>query len=268
MNSENIDAIEEKHWNTIESLKQLDSDSLWDSVTVLRHAGSQPTFQKAYQWCTDPDPFRRSIGILILAQFGPDLKAYPEETAAIIGSMILDEEDTEVITSLISAVYYRELHDKTDWLVSLSDHSDQDVRWTVAWALPIPKCSDQTAYQSSIDALLKLMKDKESNVRDWATFSISMTEQDTPEIRAALLERLSDKDFDTRSEAAIGLARRKEQKGIELLIQYLRSDRVGELYVEAAELYADTRLKPALLKLKKWWDVDPELLDRAIQACS
>jgi hypothetical protein len=46
------------------------------------------------------------------------------------------------------------------------------------------------------------------------------------------------------------------------------SDRVGELYVEAAELYADPQLKGALVALKRWWDVNPELLDRAIAACA
>jgi hypothetical protein len=66
----------------------------------------------------------------------------------------------------------------------------------------------------------------------------------------------------------VGLADRKEPRAIELLGQHLRSDRVGELFVEAAELYADSSLRPALLGLKKWWDVNPELLDRAIVACS
>ncbi|MFM7927644.1 MAG: hypothetical protein ACKO9Q_07995, partial [Pirellula sp.] len=71
-----------------------------------------------------------------------------------------------------------------------------------------------------------------------------------------------------RSEAAVGLASRKEPAAIDLLIEHLRSDRVGQLYVEAAEIYADSRLKPALLSLKKWWDIDPELLEKALVACS
>jgi hypothetical protein len=55
---------------------------------------------------------------------------------------------------------------------------------------------------------------------------------------------------------------------VENLIDHLTSDRVGELMVEAAESYADTRLQSALIGLRKWWDVNPDLLERAIAACS
>jgi HEAT repeat protein len=112
------------------------------------------------------------------------------------------------------------------------------------------------------------MDDSDPYVRDWATFSIAMTDEDSPIVCNALLQRLDDTDFDTRSEAAVGLAKRRIQAGIEPLIAYLQSDHVGVLFVEAAEMYADRRLKPALLGLRKWWDVDAELLDRAIAACS
>lgn len=266
MNPPNENPIEERHWKTIEDLRDVESDALWEAVFALRSAGAESTFQKAVGWCSDPDPFHRSIGVSILAQFGPDTKAYREQSCAVIRSMVATEEDQEVISSLISAVHFRELHDELAWLVSLADHPSEDIRWRVAWALPIP---NSVAVSSlSIETLVKLMNDSESRVRDWATFSIAILDDDTPTIRAALLERISDPDFDTRSEAAIGLARRKEQAGIAPLIGHLRSDHVGELFVEAAELYGDARLRPALQALKRWWDVDPELLDRAIAACS
>jgi len=262
------DYSEEQRWRSIESIRQVDSDELWDNVFALRKAGTKKTFQRAVQWCSDPDAFRRSIGVSILAQFGPDLRGYPQESCAIIRQMLTRENDQEVITSLISAVSFRELHDGLAWLQSLADHPDEDVRWRVAWALPISNSATPEDFRSSVKTLLKLMKDPEAKVRDWATFSIAMTEDDSPEIRDALLERLSDSDFDTRSEAVVGLAMRKDPNGIEPLIKLLQSDRVGELYVEAAESYRDTRLKPALLSLKKWWDINPDLLDRAIEACS
>jgi len=172
------------------------------------------------------------------------------------------------ITSLISAVSFREIADATPWLISLANNPSEDIRWRVAWALPIRGIENPPIYQTSIETLVKLMQDPEPRVREWATFSLSMTDEDTPAIRHALLERLSDSDFQTRSEAAIGLANRKEQAGIDLLVEHLQSDRVGELYVQAAEIYADCRLRPALLALAKWLDVDPELLDKALVACS
>jgi HEAT repeat protein len=152
--------------------------------------------------------------------------------------------------------------------VALANNRSEDIRWRVAWALPIDGISDPDLYQTCVQTLLRLMQDPEPLVREWATFSLSITEQDTPEIRTALLERLRDDDFQTRSEAAIGLANRKEPAAIDLLIEHLQSDRVGQLYVEAAEIYADRRLRPALVALSKWWDIDQELLEKALSACS
>ena len=264
----NDDQIDTQHWDAIESLRQIESDALWDHVAALRRASTPGVLNRALAWCKDPDPFRRSIGVSILAQFGPDGKDYPHESQAMICSMIETEQDHEVITSLICAVNFREVHEALEWLISLADHPSEDIRWTVAWALPIPNGQDLKADPATLETLMKLSVDSEPQVRDWATFSLAGSDDDSPEIRKTLLARLSDTDFCTRSEAAIGLAKRKEPGGIKPLADCLMSDQVGELYVQAAEMYADTRLGPALLSLKKWWDVDPELLDRAIAACS
>ncbi|MCE2800769.1 MAG: HEAT repeat domain-containing protein [Planctomycetaceae bacterium] len=261
-------AFEDLHWDTIDQLHQMDSDELWESIFALRKSGTKRVLDRALCWAKYPDEFHRSIGVSILAQLGPDGKAYPDESTQMIRSMLPTEQSDEVITSLISAVSFREIADATPWLISLANNPSEDIRWRVAWALPIRGIENPPIYQTSIETLVKLMQDPEPRVREWATFSLSMTDEDTPAIRHALLERLSDSDFQTRSEAAIGLANRKEQAGIDLLVEHLQSDRVGELYVQAAEIYADCRLRPALLSLAKWWDVDPELLDKALVACS
>jgi HEAT repeat protein len=132
----------------------------------------------------------------------------------------------------------------------------------------MPDSCDPELGRQIVDTLMRLLVDPEPQVRDWATFSLSMTEEDSPQLREALLERMQDTDFNTRSEAAVGLAKRKEPRGIKPLFDCLKSDQVGELYVEAAEMYAEPRLKPALVSLRKWWDVNPDLLERAIAACS
>jgi hypothetical protein len=268
MNQPAPEKLEDRHWQTIQSLGQIDSDAVWDSILALREAGTSRVLERALQWCQAPDAYRRSVGVSVLAQLGPDTKAFPMEASAMILQMIATERDYEVVTSLISAVHFRELDQGVPWLISLSEDPSEDIRWRVAWALPIPNANESPTYRTSIETLLKLINDTDSRVRDWATFSISMTQEDSAEIREALLARLGDRDFDTRSEAAVGLARRKVHQGIDPLISHLQSDCVGELYVEAAELYADTRLKPALLSLRRWWDVNPELLERAIAACS
>lgn len=261
--------IENEHWAAIESLRDIESDDTWEHLGRLRKIASPAVVKKSLDWCSDPDPFRRSIGISVLAQLGSHGKLYPNEASSIIRQMVATETDVEVLSSLISAVSFREVIDAIPWLVQLADHEAEDIRWRIAWALPIrPEPHDQH-YEASIEVLLRLSRDAESRVRDWATFSLAtQIEEDSPRVRDALLARVDDADFDTRSEAMIGLARCCDPRGIPPLIAALTSDRVGELAVEAAESYADPQLQPALLKLKKWWDINPELLERAIAACS
>lgn len=262
-----------QHWNAIDSLRDVGSDATWDHVFALRKIGTPSVLETSLKWCADSDPYRRSLGVSVLAQLGnsPFTKGrilYPVEATAMIRSMIRTERDHEVITSLISAVYFREMPEGVPWLIDLAQHPSEDIRWRVAWALPIPNVRDPEMDRATIDTLLRLIVDPEPLVRDWSTFSLSMTEEDTPQIREALLARLNDSDFNTRSEAAVGLAKRKELRGIEPLAKHLKSDRVGELFVEAAEMYANQNLKSALVSLQTWWDVDPDLLERAIVACS
>jgi hypothetical protein len=264
MNRPAKEQMEQQHWNELESLRDIECEGTWEHISALRMEGTRSVLEKALAWCQDVDPFRRSIGVSILAQLGENGKNYPDETKAMIRLMIETEQDQEVITSLISAVHFREIPEGAAWLISLAQHPSEDIRWRIAWGLPIPNVYDPELQRQSIDTLMQMLMDLDSQVRDWATFSLSATDEDSPQLREALLERMKDTDFNTRSEAAIGLAKRKEPRGIPLLIDCLKSDRVGELYLEAAELYADPQLKPALLALQRWWDVHPELLDRAI----
>jgi len=268
MNRPTDETLEQQHWDAIETLHDTESDATWDHVSALRSADTPSVLKKALAWCQETDPFRRSIGVSILAQLGNEGNSYPDESNAMIHTMIQTEKDHDVMTSLISAVHFRQLKEGAEWLISLAQHPSEDIRWRVAWGLPIPNLHDPETERRAIDTLMQLLADSEPQVRDWATFSLSMTEEDTPQLREALLERMRDPDFSTRSEAAIGLARRNEPRGITLLLEYLKSDRVGELYVEAAEMYAHSSLQPALVSLRKWWDVNPELLERAIAACS
>ena len=268
MHPRTSDETELQHWRAIESLRDVESDAMWDHVFALRKQGTPSVLEKALAWCIDTDPYHRSIGVSVLAQLGDTKNCYTDESSSMIRSMIRTEQDHEVITSLISAVHFRELPEGIPWLISLAQHPSEDIRWRVAWALPIPNIPDPDAHQKSLQTLLRLLVDPEPLVRDWATFSLSMTDDDSPQIREALLARLDDSDFNTRSEAAVGLAKRSEPRGLETLAKYLKSDRVGELFVEAAEMYAKPDLKPALVALQKWWDINPELLERAIAACS
>jgi hypothetical protein len=94
-------------------------------------------------------------------------------------------------------------------------------------------------------------------VRDWATFGLgSLTDVDTPELRDALLARMSEDDDEIRGEALIGLARRHHPDALVLVRDELNRMFAGDWPIEAAELLADTSLHPALQAV--WESLSPE----------
>jgi HEAT repeat protein len=79
------------------------------------------------------------------------------------------------------------------------------------------------------------MCDPDSDVRDWATFGLgTQSDADSEVIREALFERLADTDEDTRAEAAVGLAKRKDVRVLPVVLEELGRDVYGVLYEEAA----------------------------------
>jgi HEAT repeat protein len=72
--------------------------------------------------------------------------------------------------------------------------------------------------------LLTLMRDGDTSVRDRATFAVgSLSDHDTPRIRAALAERLRDEDRAVANEAALGLARRRDARAIPYIADAVES---------------------------------------------
>jgi HEAT repeat protein len=117
--------------------------------------------------------------------------------------------------------------------------------------------------------LCEWMEHNDSDVRDWATFTLgTQTEEDSENIRLALLKRTHDVNFDTVSEAFFGLARRRDRRAIPILVDRLYSDHVSELEVQAAGIFADKSLVAPLELLLDWWDVDSDLLKRALKRCN
>jgi HEAT repeat protein len=137
------------------------------------------------------------------------------------------------------------------------------VRLALARGLPSAGNSDET-----IETLIVLSRDRNEEVRDWATFGLgSQCEADTDLVRAALFERVNDEHFDTRSEALMGLARRGDERVVAPVIAALRAEVVGRLAVEAAGLLRRKEFLPALRDLRCWWDVDEDLLEESIRRC-
>lgn len=123
-------------------------------------------------------------------------------------------------------------------------------------------------YEWDIVTLIDWSRDPDSEVRSWATGALAARNDDSENIRSALLSRVNDIDFDTKSEAMVGLARRRDMRVLPYVRQALADERVGELFIEAAGYLADADLIAPLENLRSWWDLDEELLREALARCA
>ena len=126
--------------------------------------------------------------------------------------------------------------------------------------------------EASMPILRRLLEDQDDRVVAAAIAAIghhyrNAVIAELPSLREALYRRLSDADFDTRSEAIAGLAERKDPRVVPFIVAALTAETVGTKAVEAAGTIGSPDLLEPLLELRAWWDVDPTLLETAIRKC-
>src|SRR5207244_4093672 len=181
---------------------------------------------------------------------GMDDRTFLEESVDILVDL-LNDPDPVVVACAANALGFRN-HPKAipPLLMHLAD-SDADVRLGVVHGLS--RHDDSAA----VGGLIRLSVDEDRDVRDWATFGLaSLTDLDTPELREALLARVSEKEAEIRREALIGLARRRHPEALGLVRAELDCPFEGDWPIEAAELLGDASLYPALQAL--WESLSPE----------
>jgi hypothetical protein len=67
--------------------------------------------------------------------------------------------------------------------------------------------------RKAVRTLIELSADPDADIRDWATFGLAQQiGTNTREVREALYARVEDEDDDTRAEALMGLARRRDER--------------------------------------------------------
>jgi HEAT repeat protein len=116
-------------------------------------------------------------------------------------------------------------------------------------------------------SLAEMSTHEDAGIRDWATFAIAARDDDGEAVRQLLLDRVDDPDFEVRSEALWGLARRRDARVMPIVIKALEAEYVGSLAVEAAGYLAHPSFVGALKELEGCWNADPALLTEAIARC-
>jgi HEAT repeat protein len=121
--------------------------------------------------------------------------------------MLKNEQNAVVLEAAVAALGHLYNPEAIPLVLSYQDYPDKDVRFSVACALGHFPNDGQ-----SVAALLKLTRDSEPHVRDWAVFGLGVLgDADSPEIRETLFRCLNDVDEDVREEAGVGLGKRQDQ---------------------------------------------------------
>jgi HEAT repeat protein len=217
-----------------------DDDDRWEAINRLRSSGGRLIFDRAMAWCGSTDERKQLSGVDILAQIGKTAEhpvtEFVDESYPVIEALLLRNPKTEMKSSAIAALSFLENPAAIPLICSFRSDPDANVRFSVACALVPPFANDNLA----IEALLELMRDEDEDVRNWATFNLgSIGDADTPAIRDALVERLSDSFPDAREEAVEALAKRKDLRVLPALRELLQAETPPYCAEEAANYLLD-----------------------------
>lgn len=239
------------------ALAEPDEDLRWNYVAQLHRLASREVVDSAIVLCDGATARERALGADILAQIcgadqhpsDSDSAFYEERLGALLH--LLGDKSVSVLVSAACGLGHMDDPRAIDQLVGLKGHASRRVRFAVVFGLL--GFTDERA----INALIDLSQDKYAEIRDWSTFGLgSLIDVSSSEICDALAARIGDTDYETRCEAIVGLARRKDPRAVAPLIEDLDGDAIGMLSLEAAAELADPALLPALLELKEHWVTD------------
>ncbi|HYR28198.1 MAG TPA: HEAT repeat domain-containing protein [Thermoanaerobaculia bacterium] len=221
-------------------VREQDDDARWSAIRELHALGTREVFERGVALCRSTDPADRVAGADIIGQ----LSAYSDEGLQVLESMLADGE-ASVLESVVHALAQKQDARTIEALARLSAHDASNVRWAVATAL-----EDLIGDERAEKVLLKLMRDGDTSVRDRATFAVgSLSDHDSPRIRAALAERLRDDDACVANEAALGLARRRDARAIPYIATAVEASKDAEIE-EAVDEITSPDMLTELLKAR------------------
>lgn len=176
-----------------------ETDAGIHAIYVLHHRGSQTEFDLGRRLAQSAKADERAAGADILAQLGCGQKHFQGEVVPLLIDLLRDP-DADVLRSAAVALGHRNDPRAIPALLSLVEHPAPGVRYGVVAGL---SGHDDLA---AIAGLIRLSRDPDDGTRDWATFGLGkQTSLDTPELRDALVARLTDADPEIRGEALMGL---------------------------------------------------------------
>ena len=155
----------------------LQSDEYWAHVRVLHSRSVRDVFDEAIGLCSNPEAIPRAVGADILAQLGvrDGVAVFPfaDESAGPLVALLADTEPTVIASALYALGHLG--RGEPSLLARLSKHASADVRNALAYALGGRTDAISTA------TLVALSGDVDTDVRNWATFTLgTLSDEDTP----------------------------------------------------------------------------------------
>ena len=199
-----------------------DDDEPWEAVRELQTIATGEVFERAAEWCVSNEPLKRARGVDVLAQIGRTadnpVTLFADESFPLLAAILQNDADPRPLGSAIAALGHLKNPAAIPLIIGFRSHPSADLRFDVACALGHFPGDEQ-----SIDALIALMRDEDSDVRDWATFGLGVLgNADNERIRSALYRNVRDSDSATRHEAMAGLAKRGDQRVVRPLMKDLK----------------------------------------------
>jgi len=218
--------------------------SRWDNISALRKRPSIELFLKCVELTKSNNPKIRKIGIEILAQLGLPPRPFLKETLKMYFDLLEVETDPGVLMSLLYSIGHNNAkldNEQIEKICSFIDNNNDLLKeGLVSSLLGID-------HIRAIETLIKLSSDKLSHIRNWATFGLgTQIERNNKAIREALWERVNDKHQETKLEAIVGLAKRKDKRVNDIIRREIIGGEYGTLLFEAIIETQDKEFLPLL----------------------
>jgi HEAT repeat protein len=249
------------------ALGTFNEDCRWELIGGVLRECPDDVLEAARDLLAGPTDRERTLGADILGRLvGVEPKAKCAVQTAVLAAVAV-ERSPGPLASIVAALGH--IGDPGSLGVVFPHAADPNAQVRLAVAFTVATISPQPLVPEARTTLIGLSRDKDPEVRDWATFGLgTLSDADGPDVRAALLARAEDVHHEARAEALFGLAVRHDPRAVPHLIRALQSPMVGGLEVDAAAAAADPRLLPALWALRNAGIADEVRLRRAIDRCS
>jgi HEAT repeat protein len=202
-------------------------DFYWGPIQELHAIGTREVFETAAALVRRGAATERAAAALVLGQLGGGAKPFHEERVELAVMLATGDSDARVLEATAFALGHLADERGRESLLQLHRHPSPDVRFAVAGG--IAQCihtgpEGDEDDPEVVDALIRLSRDPDPEVRNWATFGLGrQLEVDGPVIREALAERLVDPYDEVRAEAIAGLALRHDERALHPALELLRT---------------------------------------------